>query len=104
MVVAAWVWAGSAGASSDSAPVLLSSVEPVYPVTELLTDRQGSSVIDYTIAEDGSTRDFAVVVSDVEQYAGHAIDAVREWRYRPAIRDGRPVAVRVRHRFVYRLR
>lgn len=87
----------------DSPPLLLSGTDPVYPVTELLTNRQGSSVIDFTIAEDGTTRDFSVVTTDEQHYASHAISAVRDWRYQPAIRDGCAVAVRVRHRFVYRL-
>ncbi|WP_418321408.1 energy transducer TonB [Piscinibacter sakaiensis] len=65
--------------------------------------RRGGT-IEFTIAEDGTTKDFVVVESDYRYFADHAIIALREWRYQPATKNGKPVAVRVRQTFEYVVR
>jgi protein TonB len=84
-----------------SPPVLLSGNAPIYPLSRLLKGTGGEAVIEFTILEDGTTADFAVVSTDYEYYANHAIIAVKEWRFKPAMKNGKPVVRRVRQVFSF---
>lgn len=79
----------------DRPPRLLSGKAPVYPIREGLAQRTGSVTLSFTIGEDGRTRDIAVTGGSGEPFASHAILAVRDWVYAPAMKDGKPVAVTV---------
>jgi protein TonB len=45
------------------------------------------------IAPDGSVESVEVVSSTNPMFNDAAVDAVRRWRYRPALMNGRPVRV-----------
>lgn len=71
---------------------LIKRVPPVYP-EEAIKHRLGGVVrLDVVIAKDGS-------VQNVRVLEGHAmliqaaIDAVKQWKYQPALLDGRPLEV-----------
>jgi TonB family protein len=81
----------------DQPPRLIRGRAPVYPISAVISQRTAEVLLAYTIGEYGVPRDIQVLESPDEVFARHAILAVREWRYAPAIRDGRPVAVEVQH-------
>lgn len=70
---------------------IVNRVDPEYPVLARQARIQGSVVLQILIHTDGS-------VSDVRVISGHpmlvqaAIDAVRQWRYKPYLLNGAPVA------------
>jgi TonB family protein len=88
-------------AEYDAPPRLLSGNAPTYPISRLLKGVGGQATIAFTILEDGTTADFVVISTDYEYYASHAVLAVKEWRYKPAIKDGHPVAIRVVQSFKF---
>ena len=49
--------------------------------------------MDATITEDGSVRDLNVVRGNLT-LAQAAIDAVSQWRYKPYLLNGKPVAIK----------
>lgn len=69
---------------------LLHKVSPEYPPIARQARISGSVVLQTTIGKDGSIQDLHVV-------SGHpllvqaALDAVRQWRYRPYVLNGQPV-------------
>lgn len=75
----------------ESAP--LERVPPQYPAVARAARLQGTVVLDIQVNTRGE-------VSDVRPVSGHpllqaaAADAVRKWRYKPMILNGRPVPVR----------
>ncbi|MDY0065575.1 MAG: energy transducer TonB [Steroidobacteraceae bacterium] len=76
---------------------------PIYPREARRAGLEGWVDIEFTIAPDGSTRDF--VVRDGERrdvFEKAAIDTVRRWRFEPVLRDGKPAPQRaeLRVRFV----
>lgn len=80
-----------------TAPVLVHRVLPEYPEAARRARLSGVVVVEAVIASDGTVAD-AQVVSDTTRFGGcaeAALRAVRVWRYRPALLDGRPVAVRM---------
>jgi protein TonB len=73
-------------------PVKLHDVAPVYPDLARAVGVEGVVVIECRIGTDGHVAD-ARVLSGHPLLDGAALDAVRQWRYRPTLLNGRPVAV-----------
>lgn len=71
---------------------LLRKVEPRYPAIAVQMGLQGTVVIKALISRDG-TVEHPQVISGQPFLAGAAMDAVREWRYRPYYLNGQPVEV-----------
>jgi TonB family protein len=55
----------------------------------------GSVLLGLTVGTDGRPHDIKVEGSLGKDYDEAAIDAVRQWRFEPALRDGQPAAVHV---------
>ena len=72
--------------------MLIHRVEPIYPAPARQTHTEGRVELHAIIATDGTIQSLQVV-------SGHplllqsAIEAVRQWRYRPTILNGQPVEV-----------
>jgi protein TonB len=71
---------------------LINRVEPVYPKIAMLTGTQGAVKLHAIIAKDGNIESLSVV-SGHPMLAAAAVDAVRQWRYRPYYLNGEPVEV-----------
>ena len=85
--------------SVDVKPVLTNRVEPIYPDKARKTGLMGNVFLKFKVNEDGS-------VSDVRALKGRsvfvkpAIDAISQYRFKPAEHEGKPVAVWVTHRII----
>jgi protein TonB len=71
---------------------LVNRVEPVYPRIAAVTGIQGQVRLHAIIARDGSIQSLNVT-SGHPVLASAALDAVRQWRYRPYILNGEAVEV-----------
>jgi len=75
-----------------TAAALLSQTKPIYPTLARQAHIQGEVVLHAIIAKDGR-------VAQLEVVTGHpllvkaALDAVRQWLYRPTLLNGEPVEV-----------
>jgi TonB family protein len=86
----------SGAAPSDQTPIILSSkgaekrlihsVQPTFPSTSLATE--GTIVLKIFVDENGQVAD-AQVVEGNAALAEAAVSAVKQWRYRPYLRDGK---------------
>jgi TonB family protein len=47
------------------------------------------------VSSDGVPRDIAVSQTLTPDFDKAAIDAVKEWKFTPAIKDGKPIAVQI---------
>jgi len=70
-------------------------VQPVYPAQAQAMHIEGNVILSATVGEDGSVRSLKVV-SGHPMLARAAEEAVRQWRYRPALLNGKPVAMETR--------
>jgi TonB family protein len=75
-------------------PSKLNDISPIYPASAKHTLTQGRVVLQLVVCEDGSVTDVKVLRS-IEQLDQAAIDCVSQWKYKPAQKDGKPVAVYV---------
>ena len=73
-------------------PIKMKDVAPVYPAIAQSARVQGDVVIEATIDEDGKVADTKVVKS-VPLLDQAALDAVKQWEYRPSLLNGVPTPV-----------
>ena len=71
---------------------LVKKVQPRYPELALQAHRQGSVLLEATIGTDGKIKSLNPVAGDPVLIPG-AVDAVRQWEYKPYSVDGKPVEV-----------
>ena len=73
-------------------PIRVKDVAPVYPAIARSAGVQGDVVIEATIDEEGRVAE-AWVVKSVPLLDQAALDAVRQWEYRPSLLNGVPTPV-----------
>ena len=73
-----------------SAQLLVEKVQPSYPEQALKIGLQGVVVLQAWIGQDGTIRDLKLVRGSL-LLGQSAYHAVKQWRYKPCIRDGRAV-------------
>jgi protein TonB len=73
-------------------PIKMNDVRPVYPALAQSSHVSGAVTIEATIGADGKVID-AKVVRSIPLLDQAALDAVRQWEYKPTILNGVPVPV-----------
>ena len=76
-----------------SQPILLKKVEPEYSEEARKAKFQGTVVLSIIVDENGMPRQIRVARALGLGLDEKAIEAVQKWRFRPAYKDGKPVAV-----------
>ena len=82
--------------SAETAEALLRPVEPVYPLLAQQSNVQGSVVLLARIANDGGVESVQVV-SGPDILASAAVEAVKQWRFKPRAEGGQsgPIETRI---------
>lgn len=80
----------------DEPPKVLEGKRPEYPGLEADRREKGYVVLICTIGVDGRARDFEVELMTNPAFAYAAMVAVEKWRWAPALKNGQPVAQKVR--------
>jgi TonB family protein len=76
-----------------SQPKLLSKIEPKYSEEARQAKWQGTVQLSLIVEEDGSPSDVKVSRPLGLGLDENAIDAVKQWRFQPGLKDGKPVRV-----------
>ena len=76
-----------------SAPALIFKVEPEYSEEARKAKFQGTVVLYVVVDEKGQPRELKVVRPLGLGLDEKAIEAVQKWRFKPGVKDGKPVAV-----------
>jgi protein TonB len=94
--------AAEADAISDA--VLVRQVSPRYPTAAMRANQEGWVDVELTVGTDGTVGNVTVVDSQPKHvFDRSAIDAVSRWEYKPATRNGEPMAVTLRRRLQFNL-
>lgn len=72
--------------------LLIKRVQPTYPQAALAVHAQGAVEIEATVTKEGNVTNLKVLRGD-SVLARAALDAVRQWRYKPYYLDGQPVEI-----------
>ena len=70
-------------------PILVHRVEPIVNPFDLLP---AFACLEGTVTTDGAVTDLKVLKASSPYMITNALEAVRDWRYLPATRNGSPVA------------
>jgi protein TonB len=83
---------------------LLKTVRPAYPIKAQNKKMEGWVDLEFTVSETGKVQDVTVRATSVPGiFEDAAVKAVNQWRYRPNLRDARPVPVRTQIRLRFTL-
>jgi bla regulator protein blaR1 len=82
---------------------VLTKVPPVYPVDAKRAGIQGKVVLNAIIGKDGSVENLTAV-SGPNELQQSALDAVRQWTYKPFLVNGDPVEVKTSINVIYTLK
>ena len=80
----------------DVPPKVLEGMRPHYPDLEADRREKGYVVIICTVGVDGKATDFGVELMTNPIFAYEAVRAIQQWRWAPALKDGHPIAQKVR--------
>jgi len=86
-----------------SAPKVLYQPDPEYSEEARKAKFQGTCVLSLVVGPDGRPRDLRIARSLGLGLDEKAIEAVRNWRFEPAVKDGKPVAVAINVEVDFRL-
>jgi TonB family protein len=78
-------------------PVPVRSVKPGYTAAAMDAHIEGTVGLDLVVLADGKVSDVMVTQSLDKEYGldTQAIEAAKQWLFKPGTKDGKPVAVRV---------
>jgi periplasmic protein TonB len=79
----------------DAPPKPLHTVKPDYPFDMKRAGLSGIVTLSCLVDEQGRVRDALVEKTPGPSFGASALEAIRQWTFTPAIRNGTPVAVRV---------
>ena len=77
---------------SAARELLSQPVDPVYPDAAKASGQRGSVVLQVLVGRDGAVQDAKFLQGSLI-FARAAIDAVRQWRFKPYSMNGRAVSV-----------
>lgn len=97
------IGAASGAVPDPSVPILISKVEPEYSEAARKAKYQGTVTLNVEVSAAGQVTSARVVKSLGLGLDEKAIDAVKQWKFRPAMKDGQPVAAQAQAQLSFRL-
>ena len=86
------------------APAIIKEVKPKYTPGAMERKVQGTVEVDAIVKADGTVGDVTVTRSLDPELDEQAVNATREWRFRPGTKDGKAVDVQVQIELTFTLR
>lgn len=90
-------------AQLDRQPRAKSQARPAYPAELRKAGVSGEVVVDFVVDAQGAVAEASPVNSTRREFESAAIEAVRQWRFEPGQKDGRPVSTQLRLPIVFTL-
>jgi TonB family protein len=95
-LVAITALAAPAFAQPVTPPQVVEHVDAAYPEARLADGVESNVVLFVTVEKDGTVSDAKVAESGGDDFDNAALEAVKRWRFAPAIKEGQPVRARIR--------
>jgi protein TonB len=100
--VAAYITCVTPSSAYDTPAKFLKGYAPFFPATEAKRRHWGYALVEFSVTTDGTTGDIHPVTATAYSFAKKAMDAVQNWQFAPARKNGQPVVVRMRMPFTFR--
>ncbi len=85
----------------DHEPRLIKDVRPVYPENLKKSEKSGMVVVEFFIDPAGNVKAPGIKMATDDEFAISALAAIKEWKFEPPLKRGRPTYARVYQRFSY---
>lgn len=87
-------------------PVPVRSVKPGYTAAAMDAHIEGKVLLGVLVLDDGKVGEVTVTESLDKEYGldTQAVEAARQWLFKPGTKDGKPIAVRVSLEMVFTLK
>jgi protein TonB len=82
----------TAGNTQVTPPTVTLRVEPVFPTALIGARLSGTAVVECTVGRDGTVQEVRPIQASHALFEASAVQAVRQWKFRPGLLNGRPVA------------
>lgn len=92
----------AARALPPTPPQAVKRVMPVYPRTAEMAGITGTVEVEFEVGVDGKARDFKIVKSLGGGCDEAAIEALKQWEFKPATQGGKPVPIRIKIPLVFK--
>ncbi len=80
----------------DTPPSPLFKIKPHYPLKAKHQKTEGALLMQFTVNPKGETQDIQIMEADPPGlFNASASEAIRQWKFNPGYKDGKPVSVRV---------
>ncbi len=91
--------------NSIKAPVLIKEVKPNYTEGAMRRRVEGSVELSVVVLRDGTVSDDVKITKSLDdELDEQAVNAAKQWRFRPGTKDGEPVNVQVNIELTFTLR
>jgi protein TonB len=100
---AAVTQAAATQSPGNSPPYLIYKVEPEYPMEARAAQLQGTVTLSVIIGPDGRAHKFTVLQSVDSSMDAQAVNAVRQWKFKPGYQAGQPVDYAATIQITFRL-
>lgn len=88
---------------ADGPPKPVVWIYPIYPRAYLLEGKEGWSKILFKVNRNGKVEKARIDEASDPAFGDAAVQAIREWRFRPQMRDGHPESARLRQPFRFKV-
>ncbi len=85
----------------DHEPRLIKNVRPVYPENLKKSEKSGMVVVEFFIDPAGNVKAPGIKMATDDEFAISALAAIKEWKFEPPLKRGKPTYARVYQRFAY---
>lgn len=83
-------------ADLEKRPEAISQAAPAYPPELRKAKIEGVVTLIFVLNEDGRVEEPRVETSSRPEFEKPALEAIRKWRFKPGVKDGRPVRTYIR--------
>ena len=85
------------GDEVDSLPEAISRPQPQFPYRAKIRGIRGKVVVEFVVDEEGRVADAAILSAEPSGYFEETtLTTLRKWRFKPALKESRPVPTRMR--------
>ena len=92
------------GDQVDSLPEPISRPQPQFPYRAKIRGIHGNLTVEFVVDENGNTTDIAILAAKPAGFFEETtLSTLRKWRFKPALKQGRPVRTRMRTTIDFKL-
>lgn len=101
LTLGAVVVALAIASAQSTPPQAITKISPEYPAALLDEAKDGQALITFVITTEGTVADPVVISADNPAFGEAALAVLPQWRFKPAIRNGEVVPLKVSLPFVF---